>query len=56
MVKFVNEKTGASGRVKVAPSDVVVLDEDNFDKIVMDETKDVLVEFYAPCTRTYGIV
>lgn len=48
LVKFVNGKTGASGRVKVAPTDVVVLDDDNFDKIVMDANKDVLVEFYAP--------
>ena len=25
------------------------LNPSNFDKIVMDPTKDVLVEFYAPC-------
>ncbi len=43
-----NEKTGANGRVKVAPSDVVVLTDDNFDSIVLNENKDVLVEFYAP--------
>lgn len=30
------------------PSSVVVLSPDNFDDIVLDETKDVLVEFYAP--------
>ncbi len=29
---LVTDFAGASGRVKVAPSDVVVLDEDNFDK------------------------
>jgi len=45
-VKYVNGKTGANGRLKA--SDVITLDESNFDKIVMDPTKDVLVEFYAP--------
>ncbi|KAE8681442.1 hypothetical protein F3Y22_tig00111330pilonHSYRG00812 [Hibiscus syriacus] len=30
------------------PSSVVVLNADNFDEVVLDETKDVLVEFYAP--------
>ncbi|KAG4138399.1 hypothetical protein ERO13_D07G131800v2 [Gossypium hirsutum] len=36
--------------VKIAtlPSSVVVLNADNFNEIVLDETKDVLVEFYAP--------
>jgi len=47
-VTFLNGKTGANGRVKTVPSDVVVLNDDNFDSIVMDSTKDVLVEFYAP--------
>ncbi|KAK6937307.1 hypothetical protein RJ641_030815 [Dillenia turbinata] len=31
------------------PSSVVMLTPDNFDEVVLDETKDVLVEFYAPC-------
>ncbi|KAF3436521.1 hypothetical protein FNV43_RR23613 [Rhamnella rubrinervis] len=30
------------------PSNIVVLTADNFDEVVLDETKDVLVEFYAP--------
>jgi protein disulfide-isomerase A6 len=30
------------------PSNVVVLTPENFDKIVLDSSKDVLVEFYAP--------
>ena len=36
--------------VKIAsvPSSVVVLSPDNFDEVVLDESKDVLVEFYAP--------
>ena len=35
--------------MKKDPSHVVELDPSNFDKIVMDTNKDVLVEFYAPC-------
>ena len=46
-----NEKAGTSARLQVAPSDVVTLTADNFDEIVADVTKDVLVEFYAPCMR-----
>jgi protein disulfide-isomerase-like protein len=48
LVDFVNKKTGLNGRVKEAPTSVVVLTADNFDSIVKDETKNVLVEFYAP--------
>ncbi|KAK9667857.1 hypothetical protein RND81_13G016000 [Saponaria officinalis] len=33
---------------EVVSTKVVVLSTDNFDEIVLDETKDVLVEFYAP--------
>ena len=33
----------------VSSTDVVVLDKDNFDGIALDTSKDVLVEFYAPC-------
>ena len=40
---------GAHGRIKKAPSFVVDLNTDNFDAIVKDPTKNVLVEFYAPC-------
>lgn len=35
-------------KIASIPSSVVVLSSDNFDEIVLDETKDVLVEFYAP--------
>jgi len=35
-------------KIASAPSSVVVLSPDNFDEVVLDETKDVLVEFYAP--------
>jgi len=47
---FVKEKvSGLKLKAKrEAPSNVVVLSDANFDKIVHDEKKDVLVEFYAP--------
>jgi thioredoxin-like negative regulator of GroEL len=32
----------------LAPSHVVVLTPETFNEVVLDETKDVLVEFYAP--------
>jgi len=49
LVKYVNKKdTNARLRVVKAPSNVVDLDGSNFDKIVKDPSKDVLVEFYAP--------
>jgi len=48
LVDFVNKKTGLNVRVKEAPSPVVTLTTENFNRIVKDETKNVLVEFYAP--------
>jgi protein disulfide-isomerase A6 len=48
IVSWINNKAGTKARVKKAPSFVVDLDEANFDKIVLDSSKDVLVEFYAP--------
>jgi len=47
-VEFLNKKTNARLRVSKAPSYVVDLSPANFDTIVMDSTKDVLVEFFAP--------
>jgi protein disulfide-isomerase A6 len=47
IVEFLNGKTGARGRVKKASSPVVVLDKNNWDKVV-DGSKHVLAEFYAP--------
>ncbi|KAK9692052.1 hypothetical protein RND81_09G238000 [Saponaria officinalis] len=41
MAEFINSE-------EVVPSNVVVLSSDNFDEIVLDESKGVLVEFYAP--------
>lgn len=51
LISFVNGKVPVTSRAKVpaaAPSLVTVLTPDNFDSIVLDESKDVLVEFYAP--------
>jgi len=48
IIDFINRKAGTRGKVGKAASDVVVLDSTNFDKIVLDSNKDVLVEFYAP--------
>jgi len=49
IVSFINSKTGLKARVAgAAPSNVVDLTDDTFDKIVLDSDKDVLVEFYAP--------
>ncbi|CAO1629857.1 unnamed protein product [Sympodiomycopsis kandeliae] len=49
MVKFINEKTGTNAKVKEPePPKAVQLTASNFDKIVHDSKKDVLVEFYAP--------
>ena len=44
------EKTGRRGNTPVKDTAVVELTDSTFDKVVLDSTKDVLVEFYAPCT------
>jgi len=48
LVNYVNERAGSNARLKKEATAVTVLDDSNFDRIVLDETKDVLVEFYAP--------
>lgn len=35
-------------KIAAIPSNVLVLTLENFDDVVLDKTKDVLVEFYAP--------
>ncbi|KAK7284420.1 hypothetical protein RJT34_19166 [Clitoria ternatea] len=45
---YVNMEAGTNVKIVSVPSSVVVLSSDNFDKVVLDETKDVLVKFYAP--------
>jgi protein disulfide-isomerase A6 len=48
LAEFVNEEAGTRAKSHTPPSDVVVLTPANFDSVVLDNTKDVLVEFYAP--------
>jgi len=48
IVSFVNNKVGTKVKAKKAASFVVDLTSENFDSIVLDKSKDVLVEFYAP--------
>jgi protein disulfide-isomerase A6 len=39
---------GNNFKIKKAPEAVVHLTDSDFDSVVLDKTKDVLVEFYAP--------
>jgi protein disulfide-isomerase A6 len=48
IINFINSKAGTNIKVKKAPSYVVDLTTANFDSIVLDSSKDVLVEFFAP--------
>jgi protein disulfide-isomerase A6 len=48
LANFMNEKAGSKIRIPKEPSFVVDLTPSNYDQIVMDSNKDVLVEFYAP--------
>lgn len=48
LAEFVNTEGGTNVKIAAIPSSVVVLTSDNFGEVVLDETKDVLVEFYAP--------
>ncbi|KAM7474279.1 hypothetical protein LguiB_021522 [Lonicera macranthoides] len=48
LAEYVNTEGGTNVKIAAPPSHVVVLTPDNFDAIVLDEKKDVLVEFYAP--------
>jgi len=48
IIEYINKEAGAKGRISKTPSAVTVLTASNFDSIVLDSTKDVFVEFYAP--------
>lgn len=48
LTNFINTEGGTHVKVTVPLSEVVVLTSESFDSVVLDETKDVLVEFYAP--------
>lgn len=45
LLEFVNKETGTHVKLTAPASDVVVLTQENFDEVVLDESKDVLVEF-----------
>ncbi|CAM8973702.1 unnamed protein product [Rhodiola kirilowii] len=45
LAEFVNNEGGTNVKLASVPSSVVVLTADTFDKVVLDDTKDVLVEF-----------
>jgi len=46
--EFIADKTGVRAKKNTPKEFTTVLTDSNFDEIVMDSTKDVLVEFYAP--------
>jgi len=48
IITFVNGKSGGNVRIAKPATAVTVLTEDNFEKIVNDPTKNIIVEFYAP--------
>jgi protein disulfide-isomerase A6 len=49
LIKFINQKdSNARMRLPGPPSAVTELNQFNFDTVVLDKEKDVLVEFYAP--------
>jgi len=48
LTTYVSNKSGAKGSVKRVVSSVIDLTPANFEKVVNDENKHVLVEFYAP--------
>lgn len=48
IIAYIGERTGARSKVSKPVSHVVDLTTSNFDDIVQDADKDVLVEFYAP--------
>jgi len=48
IIEFLNQKTKAGLKISKPYSPVVDLNPSNFDSIVLDSQKDVLVEFYAP--------
>lgn len=48
LTDYVNIHAGTNVKLAVIPTNVVVLNSDNFDDIVLDKTKNVLVDFYAP--------
>ncbi|EAL69370.1 protein disulfide isomerase [Dictyostelium discoideum AX4] len=48
LLTYINNHAKTNVKVKKAPSNVVDLSPSNFDSVVLDKSKNVLVEFYAP--------
>ena len=48
IIEYINKRTGLHKALKAAPSSVVDLSPSNFNAIVKNPSKFVLVEFYAP--------
>jgi protein disulfide-isomerase A6 len=49
LTNFITRKTGIKSNIAgPPPTDVVILDRNNFDEVVLDESKNVLVSFTAP--------
>ena len=48
IIAYIGERTGTKSKIAKTASNVVDLTPSNFDSIVGDGNKDVLVEFYAP--------
>lgn len=48
MAAFINTEGGTNVKIASVPSNVVILTPENFDEVVMDKSKNVLLEFYAP--------
>jgi len=48
LTEFVNTEGETNVKLATVPSNVVVLTSETFNQVVLDENKDVLVEFYAP--------
>jgi protein disulfide-isomerase A6 len=48
IIDYINKEAGTRARIAKAASAVTVLSPENFEAIVLDSSKDVFVEFYAP--------
>jgi len=48
IIDFVNKEAGTRARISKPASAVTILTPLNFESVVLDSTKDVFVEFYAP--------
>jgi len=48
IISFINGKTGLHARIYKPPSHVIEADDNSFDKVVLDNKKFVLAEFFAP--------